>query len=366
MRKFLIILSIVLSGNLYSQSKFMPSKTGGMTKSVRGIALVTEISISNQIIADHSVVALYSTIPANWIDSVKQMWMSYPGESHAIGVLYGLAILETANATYAVDTKDYQEAGNPDAYTDANLRASTAMYGDYENASGWIYVIGEEDWWTSATATNRVKAGLSYINTNGPALSAIGFGWCWDATRDTASLGTDPVTGNHWYGRSIGSASADPWYTNGFPWGIDDADNAASGNTVNMDDYLMATQSYIDYCATNSIPTKVFFTTGPVDTESGAQGVEALYQGYLKFEHIRNYVNADATRILFDYADILCYDDNGTPTTTSWNGNTFPAITATNGTVNTAYHISQAGTVRLAKAMWWMLARMAGWDGLAE
>ncbi len=26
-------------------------------------------------------------------------------------------------------------------------------------------------------------------------------------------------------------------------------------------------------------------------------------------------------------------------------------------------HISNAGALRLAKAMWWMLARMAGWDG---
>ena len=28
-----------------------------------------------------------------------------------------------------------------------------------------------------------------------------------------------------------------------------------------------------------------------------------------------------------------------------------------------ADHISEAGALRLAKAMWWMLARIAGWDG---
>ena len=27
------------------------------------------------------------------------------------------------------------------------------------------------------------------------------------------------------------------------------------------------------------------------------------------------------------------------------------------------YHISEAGALKLAKAMWWMLARIAGWDG---
>ncbi len=41
---------------------------------------------------------------------------------------------------------------------------------------------------------------------------------------------------------------------------------------------------------------------------------EAGYQGYLKNEErIREYVRADASRILLDYADILCYDNDGTP-----------------------------------------------------
>ncbi len=26
-------------------------------------------------------------------------------------------------------------------------------------------------------------------------------------------------------------------------------------------------------------------------------------------------------------------------------------------------HIGEEGSIRLAKAMWWMLARLAGWDG---
>jgi hypothetical protein len=27
------------------------------------------------------------------------------------------------------------------------------------------------------------------------------------------------------------------------------------------------------------------------------------------------------------------------------------------------YHIGTNGAIKLAKAMWWLLARMAGWDG---
>jgi hypothetical protein len=187
------------------------------------------------------------------------------------------------------------------------------------------------------TAISRTKAGISYAFHNGRTIDAIGFGWCWDPYGDNVSAGTDPVTGNHWYGWSEGSSTGTD------AWGIDDADNAVTGNAVNMDNYLEATQEYIDYVA-DSIPTVVFFTTGPVDSYDGYFSAEARYQGHLKYEHIRNYVAADSTRILFDYADILCHDDNGQVTNDSWNGNTFPTITSTNltPTIGFVSHI-QAG-----------------------
>lgn len=327
--------------------------------------LLFPLALQAQIIADHTVVDKYDDIPQQWIDSVKKMWLSYPGESHALGVLKGLELLEDANSTYAVSTRDYSIGGTPEAYSTAHLRASTAMWGDAGHSTGWIYELGEEDWWTNSTAINRVKASLYYCNTSGPALSAIGFGWCWDATSNSSGInpttGTDPVTGNHWWGKSIGSPSGS------LPWGINDDDNAITGNSVNLDDYISATQEFIDYCTSNSIPTKVFFTTGPVDPWlSGSVELisdEALYQGHLKYEHIRNYVKAHPSAILFDYGDILCYDNDGTLTTKTWNGNTFPSITALNLYQGQYAHISYAGTVRLAKAMWWMLARIAGWDG---
>lgn len=274
-------------------------------------SLITLI-VNGQIIADHKVVDRYDDIPQYYIDQVKKMWMSYAGESHSAGIREGLLLLEARDSRYSVSVV---EDGTPEAYTTANFRASRATWGDLDHTSGWIYGYGEEDWYKSSAAINRTKSGLTYCNTHSLEIAAFGFGWCWD---------------------------------------IDE---------TNMTEYLNATQQYVDHCTANGYKTKVYFTTGPVDWIC-AEG-EGGYKKYLAYEAIRTYVKANSSRILFDYADILCYDAGSeTPTTQTWSGHTYPVITGTNGTPAVeSYHISEAGALRLAKAMWWMMARIAGWDG---
>ena len=264
-----------------------------------------------QIIADHNVVDRFDDIPQYYIDEVKKMWLSYAGESHSEGIRNGFIALETAYPAYLVSVV---ESGEPEGYTAINLRASRATWGDINNESGWIYDYGEQDWFTWPLSTTRTKASIQYCHDHGLALSAFGFGWCYDYSEDGASLAAD---------------------------------------------YNTATDEYIAYCSANNIPTKIFYTTGPVDNYTEEQG----YQQHLKYEAIRNHVLADPTRILFDYADILCYDANGSTNTTTWSGHTYPIITSTNLTPTKTSHISSEGELRLAKVMWWMLARIAGWDG---
>lgn len=323
-----------------------------------------EISSFIPIIADHTVVDLYDDIPSNWIDSVKKMWLAYPGESHSYGIRYGLSLVEALDSDYDVNvTEGYpwvETSPDPEAYTTSHLRVGSATWGDHDNSTGWIYWYGEEDWWTNSTAISQVETSLSYCNSQNLHLSAIGFGWCWDPMGTGPTASADPVYGAHWWGSSVDGPSGDR------AWGLDADDYSITSNSVSMDTYLSATQGYIDYCESNDIPTKVFFTTGPVDTYNGNFGNECMYQAYLKYEHIRGYVASDENLVLFDYADILCYDDDGTPTTISWNGHTFPGITDTNNSPQIEGHISAAGELRLGKAMWWLLARIAGWDGVIE
>jgi hypothetical protein len=316
----------------------------------------TEPPISTQIIANHNIVADYDKIPAEYLSEVKKMWLNVLGQSHSYAYRYGLVLLEAINGSYNANVI---ETAGPQAYSNQYLRVDRTVY------NGGSYSLGQEGettWYTwyafdnhNGYYKNFIKGTLQKCHDDGNEISAVGFGWCYDMSMTNDCLGIkDPVYGCGWAGTSDDGPDGSK------QWGLDSDDYAQTSNRVCLDTYLAATQEYIDYCIANSIGTKVFFTTGTVDSYIGENG----YQAYLKNERIRNYVLADNSRILFDYADILCYDDNNVPTTTTWNGHTYPIITPTNLGYSDIGHIGSNGAIRLAKALWWMLARMCGWSGI--
>lgn len=305
-------------------------------------------SLLPQIVADHRAIQGFETIPSEYITAVKKMMVWFPGESHSAAYREGLELLEAVDATYNATT----QWGYPSVST-TSLRSA-----------GWpMDQVGEDRWFTWKAYTSNAPESSTVIknlikqqvDASNP-IHVTGFAWCWDMVYGNPTATTDPIYGVHWYGETVGSPDGSK------AWGIDAADYAQTSNSVSIATYLAATEDYIAYCTANNYPTKVVFTTGPVD-HYAATG-EGGYQVYLKHQAIRNYVSLDKTRILFDYADILCYDDGASsPNTTTWNGHTYPIITSNNGSPVQTGHISNPGAIRLAKAQWWLLARIAGWDG---
>ena len=324
-------------------------KKGVRIASARGLR---RAAATGPIIANHAAVDRCADIPQAYIDEVKKMWLDVPGESHSSGYRIGCQLLENQDGKYAVSV---QESGTPEGYTDQYLRVSRASWGDVGHTTGWRYGYGEEDWYTSAQAVTQTKAHLTYANTNGFEIAAMGFGWCWDMTWTNApGGGVDSAYQVRWAGSSVGGPEGN------LRWGLDSGDQALTENSVCMDTYLQATEEYIAHCDANSYPTAVFFTTGPVD--GGGNTGESGYQRHLKHEYIRNHVMAN-NRILFDYADILTWGNDGTQNTVTWNdhgGTTraFPYIHPDNmkdldGTyAEDGDHIGERGALRLAKAMW--------------
>jgi hypothetical protein len=320
---------------------------------------VVDAGPGGQIIADHTVIDRFDDIPACYLDIVKTMWLNVPGESHSAAYRTGLTLLAAEDSTYAAVAT---EGGDPEAATSDHLRVS----GHVRDTGWWGYGAGEQEWytWYAYDVADRpaekdlIMNHITYSWEHALPIAAIGFGWCWDMTWTNAPGGTiDPVYGVHWAGSSEGGPDGNAI------WGLDDDDNTLTGNRVNLGTYLAATQAYADYAASHGTTTKVFFTTGPVD---GNAGTENGYQRHLKHEALRAYVAADPGRILFDYADILSYDDGAsTPSTSTWDGHEFPGITDTNVGDASVGHIGSAGAIRLAKGLWWMLARIAGWDGVS-
>ena len=306
-----------------------------------------------QIVADHTAVEAFDDIPQEYLDMVKSMLVDVSGESHSLAYRLGMNLLESMDNTYQVETYNND---SPPGSTDQNLRI------------GKHRTMGE-DYFFSQSKIADLKSGITAQNNTGNPFDVMGFGWCWDMTWHNDPGGTmDPVHNVRWAGSSVGGPEGD------MRWGLDSEDESLTGNSVSMDTYLDAVNAYQQHCDDNAIPTTWIMTTGPVDGNSGS---ENGFQRELKHDYIRDYVAEDDSRILFDYADILCWNNDGEQNTADWNdgGTTrshaqihsdnmmdYDGSWNTVGHSEDGDHIGEVGAVRLAKAMWWMLAKMAGWE----
>lgn len=306
-----------------------------------------------QIISDHTVVDKYSKIPQEYIDKVKTLLVDIAGESHSSGYRKGLELLAQLDSKFAVTVF----TGAPPAADPGNPKlrfGSFRRQGNY-----WSGSAGEGTFYTNEDAINCIKNTICYCHENDQPLAVIGFGWCWDMTWHNGPGGEiDPIYKVHWAGSSEGGPDGDE------RWGLDAGDYELTGNRICMDTYLNAVQVYRQFCQEQGYNMVPIFTTGPVDGYQGENG----FQREIKHQYIRDFVTADPRRVLFDYADILVYNNDGEKYELTWDDGETPRKYAQihpdniNDEVE-GTHIGHEGCIRLAKAMWWMLARLQGWDG---
>lgn len=304
-------------------------------------------------IVDHTSVALYNQIPSVYMTEIKKICTVVAGESHAVGTRKGAELLNNIDENYPASV---DEVAPPEAYRDDAYRID----GFYWTGFSYQPLIGEALWYTNASGIATMKASLDKRVVDGYTPSILMFGWCWDMTwANGPTTGYDPVHKCRWWGSSDGGPEGN------LAWGLDAADASETDNTVCLDTYLAATEEYISYCASEEIPTKIVFSTGPVDGDSGEVG----YQRHLKHERIRDYVLANPTKTLFDYADILAWNDAGQQNLQQWVdaeevSHDYQLIHSDNMVGDEYGHIGAVGCVRLGKALWVLAAMALGWNGV--
>jgi len=324
------------------------------------LSLQLSFVMGAQIIADHTVVDQYDQIPDEYIQKVKTMLVEMAGESHSSTFNYGSNLLERYDSRF----QSQYFGGTPPEESSSFLRI-----GKIEN-------LGEQTYFTNEAAISSYKSRIANQNNTGNTFDVMAFVWCWDMYYDPVpGGGEDLVYGVRWGGTTEESPDGVK------RWGLDAGDAVLTGNSICMDTYLNAVVEYQQYCIDNNWDTKIIFTTGPVDdTYPNSEGTEDGVQREIKHDYIRDFVNKDPQRILFDYADILCWNNEGEKYEGVWNdGGTLRAHAHMHPDNQLDYddnwniipgvedgdHIGEVGSLRIMKAMWWMLARIAGWDGLA-
>ena len=244
-----------------------------------------------------------SDIPADWISVVKNMTLHHTGQSHGRQVPHGLSNLENQNSTY---DQTQSEGGIPAGNGLKITRGQRTSYNSYTVS------VGPEEFWRGDSGLDYTRRTLDYHFANGNTIDASLHTWCWHLRSWSASQ---------------------------------------------VEDYFTSMEQL-----ESEYPDVIFIYMTDTCDKSGSSG----YNRFLRNEQIRKYCREN-NKVLFDFADLESWSADGSHQNTYSYGGTsnIPLIHSDweSGSYYDDGHINEAACTMKAKAMWWLLARIAGWDG---
>lgn len=301
---------------------------------------------SSAIIADHNAVIEFDNgdIPDYWIEEVKNQnfLIQFPGRSHSQQLsgdfddsspdtIGGLEMLEDIDPKYNFEVQCF-----PYSFVESNsLRFVKAQHdGNQWRSFDYECRNDDNDYWSTTTGRQHTLDAASNSIAEGYPFDASMFGWSFHIIRS-------------------GSV-------------YDESNNVITFNDERMNAYFLALEEF----SQNAPEIEYVYVTAPTDQDTSSYIDECGVDG----ERVTRYNQEIRDKailenaVLFDQADIEFHDANMQAPTSE-----HPCGEGSNieirhpdwsvGGFGDCTHANSALCIAKAKAVWWMSARMAGWDG---
>ncbi len=293
------------------------------------IFTVSHKTLIAQITVNRNSVTLFDSIPEYYKSAASNLRMMFMDRSVGANIYEGITCLSYPHSSAPNHCKRYQHGGNPSYPVDP----SEVYWNGTWDCSNWSYQfwpVGCENW------NHKVECFIDYVEQRIDSFDVVGFQFSYLEV-------------------AAGSTIADP--VNGF---------FGTGQSGTANRYLQFQNSHPD--------KKVIWFTSSLARAIGTPESESFNN------QLRNFAQSNEI-ILFDVADILshtpwdspCYD-NRDGVAYSYGNNSenhpddsldIPAICPEYTTEPEGGHLGaiSAGKIRVAKAFWVLMARIAGWSG---